>query len=182
MGRHKKYDGPTEFIGGRIRQDCYSDLLESLGRQPIQQFLDEAVEAKVEKFRRQKEIESMINESANKDVYNSPLRTALSIRLRQTSPDRDISRSANDKPAIEMIEQMFLTPFDEIVKNNMDDVDYMKKILRLLKKRYEFVSGIIAEAEGRPKTDKWKSISEAIERDRARRNREPEPGNDKNNL
>lgn len=168
MGRHKRYDGPTEFIGGRIRQDYLSDLLESLGRQPMQQFLEDVVEARVEEFRRRKELKSIINGSTNKDIYNSPLGTALSINIRQLSNSRDINRSAKDRPTIEMIEQMYLTPFDEIVKNNLDDIEYLQKIRYLLKKRYEFVDTIVRQNHSK-KGKRLYELEEAMRRDRERR-------------
>lgn len=75
----------------------------------------------------------------------------------------------NTKPETKMLEQMFLAPFDEIVTKNMDDIVYMRQVRVLLKKRYEFVDKLVADADTPLKSKRLQELEEARKRDKARR-------------
>jgi hypothetical protein len=106
----------------------------------------------------------LINGSASKDYYNSPLGIALSINL-------GLDKNANHKPAVETLEQTYLIPFDEIVKNNLDDIEYVKRIGQLHKRRYEFLDTIARQGQSKKgKGNRLRDLEEAMKRDRARRN------------
>jgi hypothetical protein len=87
------------------------------------------------------------------------------------------SDGKTDKPDIKMLEQMFLTPFVEIVKNNLDDIEYMRRIRYLFKKRYEFVDRIVRDNPPK-KPNRLQELEEAMRRDRARRNQTTSAGNE----
>jgi Arc/MetJ-type ribon-helix-helix transcriptional regulator len=145
---------------GESRSECIRNLLKSV----------------IDEWKKDQQIKESI-ESANKDTYRSPLGTAmssLSVHVVSSSKD-DTNSNINDKgvrklkPESKMLEQMFLTPFDEIVKENLDDPKYMREIMVLLKKRYDFVSNIVAGFDNTPKTvKKMQELEEALAKNRER--------------
>ena len=119
------------------------------------EFINEHVVSVLEEWEKERQAELLISESANKDSYNSPLGSVMTIiDTRHTNENKNIKQNDNNKPDEKMLEQMYLTPFDKIVTENSDDIEYMRNVMVLLDKRVQWVRKIVNDHDKPPKSIK----------------------------